>query len=242
MTPSNPAQCLRALARRLRIDEIGFAPASTFHGAPQGKQPKDYLPSAVSIISIGYYLNQSAIQNLPKSRSAYMLEHDYANLHLAGCSQRIVRFLEAEGCEALGFDAGAGFYTRLSDTPQGLAGDFSHKHAAYTCGLGSFGVNNLILTANYGPRIRFTSILTSAELPNTRGHESNLCRSPDCDACVRVCPVGALDGWKGSYNASEGWRIAKRKCYAYIFDTLSGQRCGLCIKACPIGLPAPHDR
>jgi epoxyqueuosine reductase QueG len=161
---------------------------------------------------------------------------------LYGASKRVVRRLEAKGCEAVGFDAGAGFYTRLADTPQGLAGNFSHKHAAYVCGLGSFGVNNLILTANYGPRIRFTSILTSAELPNARVPEVNLCRSPACDACVQRCPVRALDEWNDGYSASEGWRIAKRKCYTYIFDTLGGQRCGLCTKVCPVGLSGPHDR
>lgn len=236
MTPSDRAQRLRALAQRCRIDAIGFAPTSTFHGAPAGKRPEDYLPSAVSVISIGYHLNHGPIQNLPKSRSAYMLEHDYANRHLAACAQRVVRRLEAEGNEAVGFDAGAGFYTRFADTPHGLAGDFSHKHTAYACGLGSFGVNNLILTANYGPRIRFTSILTSAELPAARAPRVTLCRSPACDACVQLCPVGALDAWNDGYSASEGWVIAKRKCYAYIFDTLGGQRCGLCIKACPVGL------
>jgi hypothetical protein len=49
----------------------------------------------------------------------------------------------------VGFVADAGVYTRFADTPHVLAGDFSHKHAAYACGFGDF-VNNLTLTANYG--------------------------------------------------------------------------------------------
>ncbi len=41
---------------------------------------------------------------------------------------------------------------------------FSHKHAAYLAGMGSFGENNVILTEEYGPRVRFTSIFTTAEI------------------------------------------------------------------------------
>lgn len=112
MAPFDRAKRLRTLARRWRIDAIGFAPASSF------------LPCDVNVTSIGYHLNHGPVQDLPKSRSAYMLEHDYANRHLAECAQRLVRRLEAEGCEAAGFDVGAGFYRRLADSPHGLAGDF----------------------------------------------------------------------------------------------------------------------
>ncbi len=40
---------------------------------------------------------------------------------------------------------------------------FSRHHAAYLAGMGSFGQNNMILTPEYGLRVRFTSIFTSAE-------------------------------------------------------------------------------
>ena len=164
-----------------------------------------------------------------------MLEHDYANRHLDEVSQRITRFLEEKAFQAIGFDSGAGFYTKYAGSPLGLAGDFSHKHAAYACGMGTFGVNNLILTKEYGPRIRFTSILTDAEPEYSPVETRNLCLSPSCNACVRVCPVGALDDWESKYNPVKGWGMEKRKCYDYIFGTLGGKRCGICIKACPIG-------
>ena len=41
---------------------------------------------------------------------------------------------------------------------------FSHRHAAFLAGLGNFGVNNMLLTPEYGPRVRFGSVFTSAEL------------------------------------------------------------------------------
>ena len=223
-------------ARLLELDFIGFCSAESFDEAPEDRRPRVYLEDARSIISIGYKLNYAPIQNLPASRSAYMLEHDYANRHLDETSQKIARFLEERGFDAIGFDSGAGFYHEAGKTPERFAGDFSHKHAAVACGLGKFGLNNLVLSPRWGPRIRLATVITNAKLGYDRPLEKNTCLTPECEECVKICPVHALDGWKGRYDPGKGWVIDKRKCYDYIFTTLKGQRCGLCIKACPVGL------
>jgi len=221
-------------AKALRLDFVGFCSIVGFDEAPEDRRPGMYLQNAASMISIGYKLNYTSIQNLPASRSAYMLEHDYANRCLDHASQRITRLMEERGFDAIGFDSGAGFYQQAGKRPQRLAGDFSHKHAAVACGLGNFGLNNLVISPRWGPRIRLATILTKAELKYDRILEENPCH--DCDECVKICPVHALDGWKGKYDPIRGWVIEKKKCYDYIFTTLEGQRCGLCIKACPVGL------
>ena len=220
----------------LELDFIGFCCTESFDEAPEDRRPRVYLGDARSIISIGYKLNYTAIQNLPVSRSAYMLEHDYANRHLDETSQKIARFLEGRGFDAIGFDSGAGFYHEAGKTPERFAGDFSHKHAAVACGLGKFGLNNLVLSPRWGPRVRLSTIVTDAQLKYDLPLEENPCLAPECEECVKICPVHALDGWKGRYDPEKGWVIDKKKCYDYIFTTLKGQRCGLCIKACPVGL------
>ena len=221
-------------AKALRLDFVGFCSIVGFDEAPEDRRPGMYLQNAASMISIGYKLNYTSIQNLPASRSAYMLEHDYANRCLDQASQRITRLMEERGFDAIGFDSGAGFYQQAGKRPQRLAGDFSHKHAAVACGLGNFGLNNLVISRRWGPRIRLATVVTNAELKYDRILEENPCH--DCDECVKICPVHALDGWKGKYDPIRGWVIEKKKCYDYIFATLEGQRCGLCIKACPVGL------
>jgi epoxyqueuosine reductase QueG len=224
---------LSEYAKKLELDFIGFCSVESVNQAPEDRRPSVYLENARSIISIGYKLNYTSIKSLPASRSAYMLEHDYANRHLDQASQRITRFLEERGFDAIGFDSGAGFYHEAGKRPKRLAGDLSHKHAAVACGLGSFGLNNLVISLGWGPRIRLATILTNAELKYDRILQENPCH--DCVECVKICPVHALDGWKGKYDPKRGWIIEKKKCYDYIFTTLKGQRCGLCIKACPIG-------
>jgi len=227
---------LREYASLLELDFIGFCSAESLDEAPEDRKPRVYLEDVRSIICIGYRLNCAPIQNLPASRSAYMLEHDYANRHLDQASQKIARFLEERGFDAIGFDSGAGFYHEAGKTPERFAGDFSHKHAAVACGLGKFGLNNLVLSPKWGPRIRLSTIVTNAQLKYDLPLEENPCLTPECEECVKICPVHALDGWKGRYNPEKGWVIDKKKCYDYIFTTLKGQRCGLCIKVCPVGL------
>jgi len=232
----NLVEELKDYAKTMEIELIGFCSAEKFAEAPEDIKPTLYLKDALSIISIGYKLNYSSIQNMPKTRSAYMLEHDFANRHLDQVSHKITGYLEERGFKAIGFDAGAGFYHQAGKTPDKFAGDFSHKHAAAACGLGKFGLNNLILTPNWGCRFRLTSIITSASLEDRCLPEKNLCLAGECEKCVEICPVHALDGWKGQYDPEKGWVMDKKRCYEYIFTMLKGQRCGLCIKACPIGL------
>jgi epoxyqueuosine reductase len=227
---------LRECARVLEIDCIRFCSADSLDGAPKDRGPRVYLEDATSIVSIGYTLNYAPIQNLPVSRSAYMLEHDYANRHLDQNSHKIARFLEKRGFKAIGFDAGAGFYAKIGKSPETIAGDFSHKHAAIACGLGKFGLNNLVLNSNWGPRIRLTTIVTNAPIEYRGVPEENPCLAEECLKCIDICPVHALDGWKENYDPERGWVMDKRKCYDYAFTTLKGQRCGLCIKVCPVGV------
>jgi epoxyqueuosine reductase QueG len=227
---------VREHATTLDLDVLGFCSVDSFDEAPDDRKPSVYLEDAQSIISIGYKLNYAPIQNLPQSRSAYMLEHDYANRHLDQASHRIARFLEAKGFDAIGFDSGAGFYHEAGKTPKRFAGDISHKHAAVACGQGKFGLNNLVLNPQLGPRIRLATVITNANLKYNSPLGENPCLTHECEQCVRICPVQALDGWNGKYDPERGWIIGKKKCYDYIFTTLKGQRCGLCIQACPVGL------
>jgi hypothetical protein len=80
---------LRDYARELRLDFIGSCLTDALGSGPEGTKPTRYLENAKSVISIGYRLNYAPLQNLPASRGAYMLEHDYANWHLVS-SQMIM--------------------------------------------------------------------------------------------------------------------------------------------------------
>ena len=64
------------------------------------------------------------------------------------------------------------------------------KQAAVRAGLGVIGLNNLVVTREYGPRIRFGAVYTAAPLsPDAPLHEY-YCSS--CTLCWGACPDRAL--------------------------------------------------
>lgn len=212
-------------SEQLQVDLIGTSDISTID-FPKKHHPTNYLPEAKSAITVGFHLNQGSILNLPESRNSYMLEFNTINQKLNTINYRISSFLEEKGELALGAPGTAS----IGDAKR-LAADFSHRHIAVAVGLGKFGVNNLILTPDYGPRVRFTTIITTAKLSPVVSKAEKLCT--ECLKCVEACPANALDGWEDNYSPQKGWRIDKEKCYHHIFVKLAGKRCGLCIKACP---------
>jgi len=107
---------------------------------------------------------------------------------------------------------------------------FSHRHAAYLAGLGSFGVNNMLLTPQYGPRVRFTAIFSTAPLPPDEVADEDVCIR--CMRCVRACPSGALDERDYPQGLTD-----KDACTAYSQQLAEkyAAPCGACIKVCPVG-------
>ena len=70
--------------------------------------------------------------------------------------------------------------------PKGHHGVFSHRHAAVLAGLGGIGLNNLLLTPKYGPRVRLNSIITTAELQPDPLVAEKLCREEECMLCMKA--------------------------------------------------------
>jgi len=131
--------------------------------------------------------------------------------------------------------------SRVASTPSGeallqqaLQGEISQKHVAVAAGLGVFGLNNLVLTPQYGPRIRFGCVLTCQEFEPSSLLEGGLCKRNECQRCLEACPVDALKGGL-DFNPLIGREMDKRRCFHYNYHELGGLHCGLCISVCPIG-------
>ena len=71
-------------------------------------------------------------------------------------------------------------------------GLFSHRHAATRAGLGEFGYNNIVLTPQFGPRVRFNSIITDAELVADPLLATPLCLRDRCGLCLAACHMDAV--------------------------------------------------
>jgi epoxyqueuosine reductase QueG len=112
-------------------------------------------------------------------------------------------------------------------------GVFSHRHAAVLAGLGEIGLSNLLITPQFGARVRLVSIITEVPLEPDQPYEKSLCREgqKECGkACVVHCPVEAI---------SPDGRVNKDGCLRYQEQVMPWSavelRCGMCLGMCPIG-------
>ena len=176
---------------------VGIAPVDRFEGAPKGHHPKDLLRSARSVIVIAHRFFQSVLECdrfgndselIPPDelgevqKTVFRFMYDTANMRLQQVASQVAFLLEDHGHASLplpagGFKVGAGRYAF-----------FSHRHAAVAAGLGEFGLNNLLLTPKYGPRVRLESIITAAELePDPLYAGPPICPGEEeCGVCLRA--------------------------------------------------------
>jgi epoxyqueuosine reductase QueG len=88
----------------------------------------------------------------------------------------------------------------------------------------------VLLTPQFGPRVRFCSLFTSAEIEPDPVLEKHLCLH--CMRCVNACPVKALNGRNYPLGLTDKKTCATRS------EALSNRfisPCGICIKVCPVG-------
>lgn len=208
-------------------DTVGIAAASRLEAAPEGRRPSDILPTARSVVVGLVHILDSVCDDLPYSRYEYTNQFFVLNALLNSTATKIARLLEDQGYRALPIPAA---YPRVNKI---LAGVLSHRHAAAAAGLGELALNNLVTTAEYGPRVRLVSIVTEAELEADAPCETTLCKEhrQSCGlACVRNCPTGSL---------SADGIVDKTKCLHYQEQIMPWSaaelRCGLCLASCPIG-------
>jgi epoxyqueuosine reductase QueG len=125
------------------------------------------------------------------------------------------------------------------ETFTGLA---PHKTAAHLCGLGWIGRSALLVTGDYGPRVRFATVYTDAPLP-AGTPQKNRCGT--CRLCVDACPAGAISGEAFSEETPRDHIYDAGTCNAYMRERrlsllgkhVFGGNCGLCVQSCPFGKP-----
>jgi len=126
-------------------------------------------------------------------------------------------------------------YTRISSgLPAGklpnLCEVLPQKTVATLAGLGWIGKSTLLVSAEYGPRLRLGALLTDGPFQTDNPVINSNC--DDCNYCVDACPAGAIKGSNWSRGLERAELLDVGLCYEYFRQT---NLCGLCLKACPIG-------
>ncbi|MGI5970925.1 MAG: hypothetical protein ACOX7P_04275 [Oscillospiraceae bacterium] len=177
------------------MDMIGIANVERFSEAPEGTRPEDVLPGAKSVIVFAVHIPDGLVDSLPSpsyQAQGYIVLTEMLN----ELGFKLAVFLERKGYKTLPIPASYNVKSRTisGEWPnvkiESLA-TFSHRHAAEKAGLGRIGKNNLLITKEYGARIRIQSVITTAELEPDPMIEDEICTCKVC-AAVEACPAKAL--------------------------------------------------
>ena len=120
-----------------------------------------------------------------------------------------------------------------------LLAPFSFKYAATRAGIGWIGKNDVVITRQYGPRVRLSAVLIGAAFEYGQPIVESRCPE-DCTRCVEICPCKALKGILWDAGRQRGEIIDYHRCNrmrsAYLPKLGRKSACGLCMAACPFGM------
>ncbi len=160
--------------------------------------------------------------------------------------RHLIAFLSGHGHRALAPQLSP-VWKEFGDTPVGIASAWSERHAAYAAGLGTFSLNDALITPR-GIAHRLGSVVTDLIVaPSDRrwpDHRHNCLhyREGTCGLCIERCPVGAL-----SRQGHDKYR-----CREYVYGEVPravGEQyqvphtgCGLCQTRVPCEAQVPPGR
>jgi epoxyqueuosine reductase len=156
----------------------------------------------------------------------------------------VVSLLQKKGYKAVA-PMNSPHFRRLRSPRVGFASNWSERHIAYACGLGTFGLSDGLITAK-GKAVRVGSVVTDLPLkPSQRTylhHQANCLYlfNKTCKACAARCPAGAISE-KGH---------DKDKCFKYSYGVIRRDKnkeygvtiagCGLCQTRVPCEFEIPR--
>lgn len=183
------------------------------------------------VISIGIRFSDSIIDEIingPTFEYAYQT-HVISNL-LNEIALKTTNLIQSLGYQAFPVPA-----SQTVDRNE-LKAIFPHKTAATRAGLGWIGKNALLVTPEFGPRVRLVTVLTNYPFELNSSYNKSQCG--DCHKCVEICPLRAIKdtNWKTGVRRSE--LINVFSCNELIEKNkkiFSAPVCGQCVAICPVG-------
>jgi len=205
--------------------------------SPEHLLPCDILPDAKSIISFFIPFNEDIVSG---NVEGVLASKEWAITYIK--TNELIKTIN-DNIEILmkqhGYSAGKIAATHNFDAKK-LISNWSHRHIAFIAGLGTFGINNMLITKN-GCCGRFGSIVINYEFDEYKKIEKikEKCLNKTnrtCGLCQKKCPVSALQN--NGYD--------RNICYAQCLKNAELHKvhgladvCGKCLVGLPCSIKEP---
>jgi len=153
-----------------------------------------------------------------------------------GYSRDLITLLSlAQYIRNLGYQA----YASMNDTALSIP-------MAIQAGLGEYGRHGLLITKEFGPRVRIGKVFTDLPLAHDKPIDfgvQNFCSI--CRECTKACPPNAIDDGDQKetvYNQSniagiKKWTTDAEKCFDFWANQATD--CSICVRVCPYNRKMP---
>lgn len=194
-----------------RVDTRDLSPAS--NDLPEGM---------THVIVMGHAMDADLVNTYPSALAGVSTGLEYS--HEAAIAIQLATYIRN-----LGFEATAS----MNDTALVIP-------YAIKAGLGEYGRNQMVLTPQFGPRVRFSKIFTSfplvADVPKALGIRQ-YCEI--CTKCATACPPKALPfdepsdapQNRSTISGVKKWSADCEKCFGYWAKLKTD--CAICMRVCP---------
>lgn len=223
---------LKEFIKSTGADLVGFTDTESLMGIRT--DPPRLLESFSHIVSVGVNVPKSVFEGISdRPTPIYNVVYQTINRVLDEIAYKTSKHLQNNGYSSLPIPA-----SQIVDHTNWY-GAISHKAVARMAGLGWQGKNLLLITPQFGSRVRLVTILTNAPLKIDKPIKN---RCGKCTACADACPEGAIKGvaTKDRYQ-SRNEALHFEKCVSKLtkefakLPNIDAPICGICIKACPFG-------
>ena len=184
--------------------------------------PNEMPEGMTSVIVLGHEMDAELVATYPSALAGAATGREYS--HEASVVMQLAAYVRNLGYEAV---------ASMNDTALVIP-------YAVKAGLGEYARNQLVITPEFGPRLRFSKIFTNMPLSHDTPEPKGVKAFCDiCTKCADACPVKALPFGPpqvGGSNISaikgvRKWTSDAEKCFSFWAKTSTD--CAICMRVCP---------
>ena len=227
--PAAQSAEIKRMARLFGADLVGITEVDErWHYASRVdtrdmSEVENTLPEGVShVIVMAHAMDFDLVETYPSALAGASTGREYS--HEAAIVIQLATYIRNLGYQAV---------ASMNDTALVIP-------YAIKAGLGEYGRNQMVLTPEFGPRVRFSKVFTSlplaADVPRTLGLAA-YCKT--CTKCADACPPKALPTGPPAFEGDsistikgvKKWSANCEKCFGYWAKLKTD--CAICMRVCP---------
>jgi epoxyqueuosine reductase QueG len=228
-TPEVESAEIKRIAKLFGADLVGICEidprwhyAARVDTRDMSAAPNDLPEPCTHVIVMGHAMDADLVDTYPSALAGASTGLEYS--HETAIVIQLATYIRNLGFEAV---------ASMNDTALVIP-------YAIKAGLGEYGRNQMVLTPEFGPRVRFSKIFTSlplaADVPKPLGIRQ-YCEI--CTKCAKACPPKALpfDGPsdvppnQSTIKGVRKWSADCEKCFGYWAKLKTD--CAICMRVCP---------